>query len=106
MTRSEFSKSTKLAAWERCGGYCEDCGGKIFTAEYDHIVPCAIGGTNDLDNCRVLCRRCHRAKTSAVDVPQIAKSRRINEKRAGVRRRRTGFRGWRKFNGDLVWRHK
>lgn len=106
MSRREFSKATKLAAWERSGGRCEcGCGQKILgTPEYDHITPAAIGGSNDLDNCRVMAKRCHRVKTSK-DVPAIAKSTRIAEKRAGVRQGR-GFRGWKRMNGDIVWRDR
>jgi len=90
MSRAEFSKATKQAALERCGGHCE--GGmhakpfRIRKAEYDHFpVPAAIGGSNDLSNCRVLDKTCHRVITSEKDVPAIAKSNRIYEKRMGLR---------------------
>ena len=88
MSRAEFTKRTKLQAWERCKGICEcGCGRKIELAEYDHYpVPAAFGGSNDVDNCRVLSRKCHRKITSEVDVPNISKAVRIVEKRAGVRR--------------------
>lgn len=29
----------------------------------DHIIPLMNGGTNDLDNCQILCPNCHAAKT-------------------------------------------
>lgn len=89
MSRAEFSKSTKLQAWDRCKGRCEcGCGLTIIgTPEYDHIVPAAIGGTNALDNCRVLMKKHHRDKTDK-DVPEIAKSQRIYEKRIGARTKR------------------
>lgn len=93
--RAEFSKSTKLAAWERCAGKCEcGCGQRIIgTPEYDHYpVPAALGGSNELDNCRVLQRRCHRVRTAEHDVPEIAKSARVFEKRIGARDKRGGFR--------------
>ena len=85
--RQEFPKAIKLAAWQRCSGICEcGCGQKITRAEYDHYpVPAAIGGTSDLSNCRVLEARCHRILTSSKDVPAIAKSTRIFEKRIGAR---------------------
>lgn len=93
MSRQEFPKKVKLAAFERCKGICEcGCGQKIITAEYDHIVAAALGGSNDLDNCMVLDRRCHRKKTSSHDVPVIAKATRVFEKRAGLRKSRRGFR--------------
>ncbi len=90
--RQEFDRKTKIAAWNRCGGFCE-CGAhekpmKIFRAEYHHVLPCALGGTNDLSNCMVMDARCHRIQTSTKDVPKIAKAKRIEEKRAGLRKSR------------------
>ena len=62
--RAEFSKATKAAAMLRAGGLCECCGLKIIgTPEYDHVTPAAIGGSDDLDNCRVLDPKCHRRKS-------------------------------------------
>lgn len=92
--RAEFSKKTKLAAWDRCGGICEcGCGQKIITPEYDHYpVPAALGGAATLDNCRVLNKRCHRILTATKDVPDISKSTRVFEKRIGARESRRGFR--------------
>lgn len=104
--RREFTKKTKLAAWERCRGVCEcGCGQKIITTpEYDHYpVPAALGGSNDLSNCRVLSKKCHRRITATHDVPEIAKSVRVFEKRIGVRKSQ-GFKGWRKFSGEAVWK--
>lgn len=91
--RQEFSKTTRVAAWERCGGVCEcGCQQKIIgTPEYHHIVPAALDGSNDLENCAVLQKRCHRVRTAETDVPEIAKSRRIFEKRIGARGQGRGF---------------
>lgn len=92
--RSEFSKKTMLQAWERCGGYCEcGCGLKIIgSVEYDHYpVPAALGGSNELENCRVLSKKCHRLITATKDQPAISKSQRIYEKRAGVRKTKRPF---------------
>lgn len=87
MARQEFSKATKRAAWERCGGICEcGCKKKIQRAEYDHIVAAALGGSNSLDNCQVLTRACHAKKSNKHDKPSIAKAVRIIEKRAGLRK--------------------
>lgn len=96
MTRKNFTKNTKLAAWSRAGGHCEVCGAKITAAngptQYDHIVPDALGGDNSLENCQVLCKRpCHDLKTHKPidgDVPRIAKAQRGYEKRANVREKR------------------
>jgi 5-methylcytosine-specific restriction protein A len=108
MARREFSKKVKLAAWERCGGYCEnkECGIKILTGngpEYDHILEAFLGGEPTVENCRVLCLRCHKAKTGSRR-REIDKTRRLAEKQIKARTKRQGFRGWRRMNGDVVWR--
>lgn len=103
--RKEFSKATKLAAFERARGHCEVCGTKIITrAEYDHRIPCALGGDNSLENCVCTCVKCHRTKTSTQDVPAISKAVRLNETRAGARPKRGGFsKTWRKkMDGSVV----
>lgn len=51
--------------FERAHGRCELCGTVLLPAEWecDHVVPLRAGGTNDINNLRVLCKPCHRAKT-------------------------------------------
>lgn len=92
--RHEFSKATKLAAWDRCKGHCEcGCDQKIITPEYDHYpIPASLDGPATLDNCRVLDKRCHRVRTAKIDNPALSKSQRIYEKRANARARGRGFR--------------
>lgn len=41
---------------------CQNCGNP--GTEVDHITPVSQGGTHDLDNLQLLCRRCHKAKTN------------------------------------------
>ena len=91
--RSEFTKQTKREGWQRCHDSegvprCERCGQPFQgrRPEYDHIKMCELGGDNSLENCEVLCPKCHREKTSMEDMPMIWKSNRIVEKRAGLRR--------------------
>lgn len=103
MSRKEFTKSVKLAAWNRCNGICECCEMKITgRPEYDHELADGLGGDNSIDNCKVLCSKCHRAKTSNHDVPMIAKATRLKEKAAGIRKPK---RKWpsRKFDGTVNW---
>jgi len=105
--RAEFSKATKLAAFERANGHCETCRQKIITrAEYDHRIPCGLGGDNSLENCVCVCVKCHRVKTSTKDVPAISKAVRLKEKQAGARTKRGGFsKTWRKkMSGEVVRR--
>lgn len=83
--RREFRKSVKLAAWQRCGGYCEQCHLKIIgVPEYDHVLADGLGGEPTLENCQVLCVKCHRIKTATEDIPKIAKADRIRKKSVGL----------------------
>jgi len=113
--RREFSNRTRLQAWERAGGRCEECGVKLHVGdrrEYDHRIPCELGGDNSLGNCVLLCGPCHRAKTSTQDAPTIAKAKRVAGKHSGAHRPRSrlpGSRGdtiKRKINGTVVPRNE
>jgi hypothetical protein len=93
--RAEFPDSVKVARFRYAGGKCEICLKTIVTiAHYDHYpVPAAIGGPGTFDNCRVLCKTHHEEITRTVDVPAIAKTKRISETRMGLRApKRGGFR--------------
>lgn len=49
----------------RCIGCSKDMTGVVVTGEeihYDHIVPLAVGGTNDPTNFQILCRECNLSK--------------------------------------------
>ena len=103
MSRAEFSKRVKLAAFRRAMGRCEGCGGLLVFGKfaYDHRNPSEFSGDNSLENCQCLCLGCHGAKTALKDVPAIAKSNRIRASAAGIRRDRT-IRAWRNFAGEIV----
>lgn len=103
MTRRNFTRQVKLAAWERCGGICEGCRQKILdVAQYDHLIADALDGEPTLANCQVLCAGCHRRKTSKIDVPAIAKGKRLEAKRSGLKRKGRPLPGT-KASG---WKHK
>lgn len=94
--RREFSTKVRMAAWDRCGGRCEECTAKLFPGkfQYDHIVPDALGGEPTLENCKVLCSNCHGAKTARRDVPMVAKSNRVKARHIGAKTRSgRGFAG-------------
>lgn len=81
MTRLEFPRKIKSAAFARSGGKCEACGlpFKAGAVEYDHILPAALGGEPSLANCRALCRACHVEKTAS-DVKRIRKADRQRDR--------------------------
>lgn len=110
MSRAEFSKSTKAAAFARADNYCEYCGISIRNKKfhYDHANPEALSKDNSLENCRVACESCHATKTNKGnglrrgDKTEIAKAVRGFEKRIGAREKRgppmfgSKRSGWRK----------
>lgn len=83
--RTEFSARTRRAAFERADGRCEECHQPVgivgWDVRYDHAVPDWLGGKNDLDNCTCLCIGCHSEKTRLIDVPRIAKTKRLEAER-------------------------
>lgn len=86
--RVEFSKKTRAEAFARCGGKCEKCEMKLKVSEgeYDHVIPYFISRDSSLDNCQVLCQKCHRgvgAKT-ADDQRTISKIKRVKAKHEGT----------------------
>ena len=122
MPRREFSAKTRRAAWERANGMCEGmvdmgyavvrCLAPVDTGNfhYDHLDPDWYSKDNELENCAVLCVVCHKAKTKT-DVKNIAKSKRIIDKRIKARTPKgrpipgTKRSGWkRKMNGEVVRR--
>ena len=84
--RREFSTKVKQAAWDRCGGRCEQCTAKLFPGKfaYDHILPDGLGGEPTLANCQVLCDACHGGKTHGADRPRMAKADRSRKRFLGI----------------------
>lgn len=80
----EFPRKIKAAAFARANGHCEACklpfkGG----AEYDHVLPAALGGEPTLANCRAICTACHKVKTAA-DVKTIRKADRQRDRESNA----------------------
>lgn len=90
-------------------GKCWSCGKQIRAGELwtvEHRLALENGGTNDRSNLAVACANCKKTKDAA-DHHKAAKSRHVRTKHVLPRSERRvgrGFRFWRKFNGELVWR--
>ena len=110
--RREFSPAVRRQALERSQGRCEGCSALLApdALEYDHGVPCALGGDSGLDNCVVLCRPCHKRKTGGRDIKMIRKADRQGAKHRGEKQSRHVMPGsrrskWkRKINGEVAKR--
>src|SRR5215469_2330468 len=95
--RKEFSTEVRRLAWARANGLCEGdvwrdgarfrCGAPIDLGEfhYDHRIPYWICRDSSLENAQVLCRLCHAHKTR-YDLKDIAKVKRLQDRRGKVRR--------------------
>jgi 5-methylcytosine-specific restriction protein A len=89
--RKEFGARVTGAALKRCSDkkgipHCEICltdlrPGNIF---YDHVQPDGLGGEPTIENCMVLCKPCHHAKTFGQDNPRMQKADAVRKKHFGV----------------------
>lgn len=111
MTRHEFPRKVKVAAFEQSGGLCDKCTAELFPGniEYDHRVPVAMGGESTLENCEVLCKSCHKAKSAGADIPNIARAKRREAKHIGAKARSArplpggkGSKWKKKLTGEVV----
>ena len=52
--------------FERARGRCEACHVELLPGDWDcdHLVPLRKGGTNEIENLRILCKPCHKLKTA------------------------------------------
>jgi hypothetical protein len=127
-SRREFSTETKRQAVRRSGGICEchllakagvpgfrldGCGVQIGIGNcfFEHIEPSYFAGRNDLDNIAAISRTCWKTKTAKYDLPKIAKVKRQQNMRFGIKSdsgppipgsKRSAFR--KKVNGQVEWR--
>lgn len=81
---------------------CHICKCKIDPAtegwEASHLIPHAWGGTDGAP-AHV---KCHKRQTAEVDIPAIAKSKRISDKHFGIRRKGWGGNFRKKLNGEVI----
>jgi 5-methylcytosine-specific restriction endonuclease McrA len=103
MPRREFPARIKAAAALRANGHCEECSRWLMTGDFhfDHEIPDGLGGEPTLENCKVLCRSCHGAKTTTEDVPRISKAKRNYRTSHGIKKSRK-ITSWRRFSGEIV----
>ena len=86
--RPVFSTSFRLNLFLKRKGACASCHQKIDAGkawDIDHILPLALGGTNEPENLQILCKPCHHSKTSQSDIPRIAKIKRLKAAHLGAR---------------------
>lgn len=113
--RPKPTKAQKTAAWNAANGICWWCLKPVapdgLDVEWDHEIPRSLSGDDSTANLAPLHVRCHRAKTygsdgQVGDVTRSAKAKAQSKLAAAKVRKASGFRGWRKLNGEIVWRDK
>ena len=87
MTRKKITPKARIEIFEREKGICHFCNLKVHPGQdwdVSHEIPLEIGGDDHGANLRVAHRTCHRVHTSKVDMPRIAKTKRIRAKHLGA----------------------
>lgn len=84
MTRL-FTSKQREAIHGRAKGRCEKCSAvlKLREGEYDHIIEYVLTRDTSVENGQLLCKPCHRNKTSA-RATDLAKVKRIRAKHTGT----------------------
>ncbi|MDO9334966.1 MAG: hypothetical protein Q7T61_01065 [Caulobacter sp.] len=108
--RRVLSKADKATVWSRENGLCNLCGKPVPPAgagvEFDHQDGHAVSGNEDLANFYAVHPKCHAVKTATVDTPRAAKAKRQEKLTRAKVQKPGGFRGWRKMNGEIVWKDR
>lgn len=89
MRRKHLSAKERLRLFTLHRGVCHFCSGRIDGTreawDVSHEIPLELGGADDDVNRKPAHRKCHRAHTSAVDAPAIAKAKRREIKNMGAK---------------------
>jgi 5-methylcytosine-specific restriction endonuclease McrA len=113
--RPKPTKAQKTAAWNAVNGICWWCGKPVardgLGVEWDHELPRGLTGDDTTANLAPLHVGCHRKKTFGDegrqgDVQRVAEAKRQSKLTEPKIRKANGFRGWRKMNGEIVWRNR
>lgn len=81
--RKRFTAQQRFELLKRENYRCHLCKGLIYPGQgwdISHEIPLELGGADDDGNRRAAHRKCHRDHTAAVDLPAIAKAKRVQAK--------------------------
>lgn len=113
MKRVSITAKMRADIFMRHDGVCHLCNMKVVPGQdwdVSHEQPLEAGGRDDASNWLVAHRKCHRAHTSSVDMPLIAKVKRVRYRHLGIEKKKSSFPGgknskWKKrMDGTVVRR--
>lgn len=89
MSRRRFPTKALVERLLEFSGCCARCGCKTGGANglhWDHRIPLAMNGADELHNLEPLCKRCHVTEKTPDDLSRIAKAKRLAARHAGIRK--------------------
>ena len=108
--RKSLTDQQKAKLFLERGGRCHRCFRKLSARDVwivEHVQALQNGGTNEWANLAVTCAWCFPEKNKE-DAGKAAKDRHTATKHIvpkSERKPKRGFKGWRKFNGDIVFKN-
>jgi 5-methylcytosine-specific restriction endonuclease McrA len=63
--RERVPDEVKAMVWSRDEGVCVRCGADE-DLQFDHVIPVARGGGNNVENIQILCGDCNRQKSDSI----------------------------------------
>lgn len=78
---SQISMAKRMKVFKRDNGKCSVCGCKLhldienwrdsFYMQIDHIIPRRMGGADDMDNLRAICKHCNSTKGQHIGIDTL-----------------------------------
>ena len=106
--RKSMTPHRRAAIFAKEHGICWQCSRRLRPGDdwsVEHVIALQNGGEDTDDNCRVTCAWCKPGKDRA-DQATAAKGRHRAVRHTVPKEQRKsqrGFKGWRKFDGSIVW---